>query len=635
MLSKVYIWWAVTLAIVLPGIVLGMLYFLHTSGTKIVARNTPLLVSSLKIQTELVAFHLWFEEMLQGDTQHTKQSVWVNLNKARTYTQAMLKGGQIPEGQTTPIEDPIIKIELQELYTAIDGFSDLAEERLANLKISQAGSKMDQRFDAVFLQLLSQAENVEKAIKGDIEKQAQNYRFLILLLASGVIGASVLIGVLFIRFECKRLTIARQLTNSKARYHELFDNMGTCVAIYSVTEDGKDFVFEDFNRAAEKAEHIHKDTLLGKRLTDIFPAVKDFGLLEVLIRVWKTGLSEHLPMTFYDDNRIIGWRENYVYKLPTGEIVAMYEDLTEQKQAEADLIKSEEKFQTLTTVSPVGVFYTTSDGDYTYVNDRWCAIAGMTEEQALGPGWRESLHPDDRDEIYEKWVNAAQKHKMFKAEYRFLTPAGKITWVMGQAMAHKDKRGHIMGYVGSITDITDRKALEKRLENLASFDDLTGLYNRRVFELELTKALARSDRNSSTLALLFVDLDGFKEINDRQGHEAGDQVLKDVATRMTELFRQSDTVGRIGGDEFTVIMEGLVTRENTEKVVGKLLLALRDPYILPNGAAAQLSASIGIAFAPTDAKTIQQLFSMADKAMYKAKQQGKNQFVFTEDLFGD
>ena len=634
MLSRAYIWWAVTLAIVVPAIVLGMLYFLHASATKIVTRNTPLLISSLKIQTELVAFHLWFEELLQGDDQHNKDSVWLSLNKARTYTHAMLEGGEIPEGLTTAVQNLAIKLELQQLYAAMDFFSNLAEERLANIETSQAGSKIDQRFDAVFLQLLSDAEDVEKAIKADIEKQAENYRFLILVLASGVVGVSVLVGVLFVRFECKRLTIARQLANSKARYHELCDNMGTCVAIYSAIDDGKDFIFEDFNRAAEKAEHIQKDTLLGKRLTDIFPAVKEFGLLEVLTRVWETGLGEHLPMTFYEDNRIVGWRENYVYKLPTGEVVAMYEDLTEQKQAEADLIKSEQKFQTLTTISPVGVFYATPDGECTYVNDRWCEISGMTEEQALGPGWREALHPDDRDEIYEKWASAAKNHKMFKAEYRFLTPANKTTWVMGQAMAHEDKGGHIVGYVGSITDITERKTLEKRLENLASFDDLTGLYNRRVFELELTKALARSDRNSSALALLFIDLDGFKEINDVQGHEAGDQVLKEVATRMLELFRQNDTVGRIGGDEFAVIIEGLVTRENTQKVVGKLLVELRAPYTLPNGSTAQLSASIGIAFAPSDAKNIQQLFSMADQAMYKAKQQGKNQFVFAKGVCG-
>jgi PAS domain S-box-containing protein len=130
-------------------------------------------------------------------------------------------------------------------------------------------------------------------------------------------------------------TNAREaLRGSERRFRELFDNMSSCVAIYRTVDDGEDFVFADFNRAGEKAENIGRAHLFGRKVTEAFPGVEDFGLLEVFQRVWRTGRPEHFPITFYKDDRISGWRDNYVFKLPTGEIVTIYDDLSEQKKSE-------------------------------------------------------------------------------------------------------------------------------------------------------------------------------------------------------------------------------------------------------------------------------------------------------------
>ena len=120
----------------------------------------------------------------------------------------------------------------------------------------------------------------------------------------------------------------------QAKFKVLFDNVSSGVAIYEARNDGEDFVFADFNAAAEEIEHITKDKLIGKSVTEVFPGVKEFGLFEVFQRVYKTGTPEHLPISIYKDERVAGWRENYVYRLPSGQIVAVYDDVSARKRNE-------------------------------------------------------------------------------------------------------------------------------------------------------------------------------------------------------------------------------------------------------------------------------------------------------------
>lgn len=127
---------------------------------------------------------------------------------------------------------------------------------------------------------------------------------------------------------------------SKIKYKALFDNMSSGVAIYQVRDDGEDFVFVDFNRAAERIEEICKEDLIGKSVLEVFPGIKEFGLFEIFQQVWKTRKAEHYPVSQYKDKRIVGWRENYICKLPSGEVVAIYDDITERKKAENELARA-------------------------------------------------------------------------------------------------------------------------------------------------------------------------------------------------------------------------------------------------------------------------------------------------------
>jgi len=152
----------------------------------------------------------------------------------------------------------------------------------------------------------------------------------------------------------KQYEAAERQRESEARYRALFDNMKDGVSIYEVRKEGEDFIFADFNKAAEKIENIHKDALIGKSVLEVFPAVKEFGLFDVFKRVWKTGEPEKHPVAMYKDERVTGWRENFVCKLPSGEIVAVYSDETDRKQAEAALKRSEERLRQSQKMEAIG-----------------------------------------------------------------------------------------------------------------------------------------------------------------------------------------------------------------------------------------------------------------------------------------
>jgi PAS domain S-box-containing protein len=191
----------------------------------------------------------------------------------------------------------------------------------------------------------------------------------------------------------ERKRAEERLSESETRFRELFDNMSSGVAVYEAKEGGKDFVFIDFNHAAEKIENIKKEDLLGKSVLEVFPGVMDFGLFHVFQRVWHTGKPEHHPISFYKDERIVGWRENYVYKLPSGEIVTVYEDITERKQAEDALRESEEKVRSITASAQDAVIMVDNEETITFWNEAAERIFGYTEEEMIGTKLHSAIIP--------------------------------------------------------------------------------------------------------------------------------------------------------------------------------------------------------------------------------------------------
>ena len=190
-----------------------------------------------------------------------------------------------------------------------------------------------------------------------------------------------------------------------------------------------------------------------------------------------------------------------------------------------------------------------------------------------------------------------------------------------------DDAGAVTHYINVFSDVTERKHQNEHLELLAHFDPLTRLPNRTLLADRLAQAMARVQPEQQRLAVCFMDLDGFKAVNDTHGHEAGDELLVIVARRLEANVRTDDTVARQGGDEFVILLNGLPDVAECERAAGRLLQAVRQPIVV-NGHTVQVGASIGIALHPQDGSDAETLLRYADQAMYQAKQGGRNRWVF-------
>ncbi len=250
------------------------------------------------------------------------------------------------------------------------------------------------------------------------------------------------------------------LRESEERYRELFEHISSCVAIYETVDDGADFVFKDFNDAGERTENIVRTQVIGKRVTEVFPGVTDLGLLNVLRRVWQTGEPAHHPVSFYQDQRIQGWRENYVYRLPSGEIVVVYDDITLRKQAEEALLDSERKYHLLVDSSIDAVLLTSPDGGIISANPAACQIFGYTEDEIrkLGRGGI----VDNSDPNLPAALEERAKTGKFRGELTFVRKDDtKFPGDVSTAI-FTDKEGRIRTSM-VIRDITGQKHISEAL----------------------------------------------------------------------------------------------------------------------------------------------------------------------------
>lgn len=197
----------------------------------------------------------------------------------------------------------------------------------------------------------------------------------------------------------ERKRTLERLSASELRYRQLFNSLKSGVAIFEALDDGRDFVFRDINRAVEQIEGLSRDGVLGRRLTDVFPGVGDFGLLPVLRRVWRTGVPEHPPVSLYEDGRIRGWRDNFVYRLPEGEVIAVYDDVTAMKEATNALLEREQRFRALISNSSDIIRIIGPDGRITFDPPSSERILGYPEGFSVGKSPVEFIHPDDRTRV--------------------------------------------------------------------------------------------------------------------------------------------------------------------------------------------------------------------------------------------
>ncbi len=246
-------------------------------------------------------------------------------------------------------------------------------------------------------------------------------------------------------------------------------------------------------------------------------------------------------------------------------------------------------------------------------------IIGKTDFDFMPEELAKKYHKDDQE------IMRSGKSK--RIEERMRTDHGVITWAETIKTPVFNEDGNVIGSAGISRDISERKQAQAHIEFLADHDDLTKLPNRRLLSDRLQQYIARAHRQKDKLAVLFIDLDGFKQINDTAGHSAGDMVLQIVAERLQLLVRKEDTVARLGGDEFVLALTGIDNIDAVKTVANKILKTINNDFTL-NGETFHVCASIGISLYPDHATERRSLLRNADTAMYSAKQQGRNRYQF-------
>lgn len=245
-------------------------------------------------------------------------------------------------------------------------------------------------------------------------------------------------------------------------------------------------------------------------------------------------------------------------------------------------------------------------------------LYGYSKAEAVGQPVHILHVPEDIDRITAEVLAAIQASGKWSGEIRMLHKSGRTGWIESMCVPIYDENDQMVGALGVNRDITARINETKRLEHLAHYDQLTQLPNRYLFFDRAEQLIRQSKRYKRKFALLFVDLDKFKQINDTRGHAFGDQVLVEVALRLKQLVRDADTVARIGGDEFVLLLENISNRDDAMTMVANLINGFKEKFII-HGQALEIDCSIGVAIYPDECTTIDALLGSADTAMYNVK----------------
>jgi diguanylate cyclase (GGDEF)-like protein/PAS domain S-box-containing protein len=595
------------------------------------------------------------------------------------------------------------------------------------------------------------------AVVGDTKAHAlakfHNQRRLYYMVTA-IISLVVLAFGFLLTQQARRLRESmREATEAREKLHAAVDASLDALFLMKACRAGSsggeivDFMLVDLNERGARILGYPASEALGKRMGDMLPHWRSEGLFDKCMRVMQTGepLEEEFESTVYGE---VLWLRHQIVAIEDG-VAVTARNITERKRSELAVRQNQAELQAVNDASPLGLVRADQDGKCTYVNRTFEAITGMARSAALGDGWFEAVHPNDREMLRASLRHLNQNQQAFQETLRCVHPDGKIVWtsikvapilidnaiagyvgtldditlVRKSVMALRESesrlrtiadtlpamvayvdfeeiyRFHNLAYerefsksglqvtgrtvletVGQkryamlqpyiaralagetltfeeeddsgdyprtfevvyipqldedgITvvgfhvmrqDVTAQKREKQHLLRLSQVDALTGLTNRAGFLQKLNDCMAACRESGSLMAVMYLDIDRFKPVNDTYGHAVGDALLKAFSARLSNTVRASDTVARLGGDEFTIIMDRISKPEDAAATASKIVHAMQQPFEL-DGVLANVSTSIGLTFYRDEDLSPAELLKRADLLLYEAKQAGRNTF---------
>jgi diguanylate cyclase (GGDEF)-like protein/PAS domain S-box-containing protein len=415
--------------------------------------------------------------------------------------------------------------------------------------------------------------------------------------------------------------LAEEALRKSEEYRNLFKLANDAIIIFE--PEGE--IILDVNDYACKIYGYSREELIGSSLKDISENVeRGAERLDRLLR--HEGIESFESIHFQKGGTPINVLINASIIEFEGKpaVMSINRDVTSRVKADTALRESEYKLRTLIENMSEGLLHLDENDCIIFTNTRFCEMTGYREEDLAGQNASALLLDEAGRKIAEQANQRRRQGLSENYELQLRTAHGKMIWSLVGAVPTFDSDGKIVGSMSVHTDITERKRAEEQLLHNAMHDALTGLPNRALFLEHLRRAMGHSPLRKKTFAILFLDFDGFKLINDSLGHLEGDALLKMIARRLESLLRGDDVVARLGGDEFTVLLDELTGSKDVLLVVERIKDILREPFNL-GGREVFISASIGIALRDAKYKTPEDMLRDADIAMYRAKSSGKGQ----------
>jgi diguanylate cyclase (GGDEF)-like protein/PAS domain S-box-containing protein len=421
--------------------------------------------------------------------------------------------------------------------------------------------------------------------------------------------------------------VEEALLQSQARYQSVVETRGAGVVIQDLSGN---IIF--VNEAFCKMLGYTQEELTGKFFADFIHLYDKVIVFETFTKGLANPDEEYQSefRAIHKDGHAV-WIYSSITPIFYNNVLtagtAIVFDVTERKQLEETVKKTEEKYRTMQEEIQDSYFEIDLAGNLTLVNDSMCRTLGYSKKELIGMNYRVLVDNEDIDSVYRCFSLVFRKGETIEGiSYKFVQKDGTIGFGELSVSAIKDETGAVIAFRGIARDSTERKRLEHELAEIATHDFLTGLPNRMLLHDRLDVGLSQAQRNKAKLALIMLDLDRFKVVNDTFGHGVGDKVLRAAGERLVALVRKSDTVARVGGDEFLVLLPQIAKTEDTTGVAQKILEAFRKTFVFDDFQI-RVTTSVGIAIYPQDGEDVDSLLNNADAAMYWVKGHGRDNYA--------